>query len=168
MEPLAGELFHLWLAYVLSMARGSSFPNFWGSKTMQRHHRVQIESSAFVLNNDSHAATAARAACATCDRISTEEVCASLGQACKETVRSDVEGAQRGNQARERMLTATVQGHPKYLRDRAHLCLLHFPSRRPCCRSICTDSGLRRNLQLLGTNTLPKPWLRVADMGVLS
>ena len=36
------------------------------------------------------------------------------------------------------------------------------------CGSVCSNPRLRWDLQLLGATTLPQPWLRTSDMGVLS
>lgn len=36
------------------------------------------------------------------------------------------------------------------------------------CSIICADTRLRRNIQLLGTYTLPKSWLWLADVGIFT
>lgn len=43
---------------------------------------------------------------------------------------------------------------------------LFMPLRQWNCRVICSNSGLRRGLQLLGSSALPRPWVRITDVGV--
>lgn len=57
---------------------------------------------------------------------------------------------------------------PQRLWHPAHFRLLLVPRRRPRFRLVRPDSRLRRDIQLLGADALPLPWLRAPDMGIFS